>query len=230
MNEKLMEQIVAQVLSRLKKQVLVVLSPAQSHEQAIYQRLMQMTSVSFTVYATDMMSTHENIAQWASLGNIITKETINIEALHQYHCIFLPFIGTKAVGEVANGLFISEESQLVLQGLSQDIPIMALKYHCCPESELNQILGLNKNEQYNNLIKDNIKKAILLGVQFDSFNNIEEKLLIIRCEQNKKSNIKNTNRERYITLKEVMDDPGIYCLKRNKLTDSAIDYLKSLNK
>lgn len=230
MNEKLIEQIVAQVLSRLKKQVLVVLSPAQSYEQGIYQRLMQLSTVSFTVYITEAMSTHANLAQWGSLGKIVTKETVNINTLHQYHCIFLPFIDAKAVGEVANGLFISEESQLVLQGLSQEIPVMALKYHCCPESELNQILGLNKNEQYNSLIKDNINKTILLGVQFDSFNDIEEKLLITRCEQNKKPNIKNINLERYITLKEVMDDPGVYCLKRNKLTDSAMDYLKSLNK
>ena len=228
MNEKLIEQIVAQVLSRLKKQVLVVLSPAQSYEQAIYQRLMQMTSVSFTVYVTDTMSAHKNLAQWASLGKIITKETISIETLHQYHDIFLPFIDMKIVAEVANGLFINEESQLILQALSKNIAVMALKYHCCPESELNQILGFNKNKQYNSLVKDNINKAMLLGVQFDSFNNIEDKLLMTKDIQSEKNEVNDINLERYITLKEVMRSPEIYCLTKNKLTDSAIDYLKSL--
>ncbi len=230
MNEKRIEQIVSQVLQSLKKKVLVVLSPAQGYEQVIYQRLIQLSAVSFSVYVTNEMLANPCYHKWSSLGNILTKSTFETNMLMQYHAVFLPFIDAKTVGEVANGLFTSEESQITLTALALAMPIMALKYHCCPESELNQVLGLNKNKHYNNLIKDNINKAISLGINFDSFNDVENKLLLESNELNIKSKTNQINSSRYITLNEVMNDPGGYSTSKNKLTDSATDYLKSLKK
>ncbi|HGN1704446.1 TPA: hypothetical protein ACKRTE_000248 [Providencia rettgeri] len=228
MNEKLIEQIVQQVLRQLKKQVLVVLSPVEGYQQAIYQRLAQLDSVSFSFYATVSMLQSSHIEKWAELGRVINKSTLSINTLSRYGSLFLPFIDAKGVGEIANGLLVSEESELALSALSQNIPIFALKYHCCPESELSQILGLNKNENYNRLIKDNISKVTKLGIHFDSLNEIEMKFLTNEVAENLKSEINNENPNRYITLKEVMDNPRGYCANENKLTDSAIDYLKSL--
>lgn len=229
MNEKQIEQIIEQVLRQLNQRVLVVLSPVEGYQQAIYQRLTQFSLVSFSFYATQSMSTTPYFAQWSTLGTILNKDTLQLNVLGNYHCVFLPFIDAKVVGEVANGLFTSEESQLILHALAKDIPVLALKNHCCPESELNQILGLDKNNQYNNLIKENMTKLISLGVQFNTLNEIEDKLLKNKFSQ--KMEPKNNHHEsRYITLNEVMKNPGGYIANDNKLTDSAIDYLKSLKK
>ncbi|BBU98976.1 hypothetical protein J0A78_11445 [Providencia rettgeri] len=230
MNEKLIERIVQQVLRQLKRQVLVVLSPVEGYQQAIYQRLAQLDSVSFSFYATASMHQSFDVEKWAELGSVINKSTLSINSLNHYDSLFLPFIDAKVVGEIANGLFMSEESELVFHALSQNMPILALKYHCCPESELSQVLGLNKNENYNQLIKENITKAIKLGVYFDSFNEIENKFLIRDITENLKPEINDEHPNRYITLKEVMNNPRGYCANENKLTDSAIDYLKSLKK
>ncbi|MGV2937169.1 hypothetical protein ACIPUA_19385 [Providencia sp. AGC89] len=228
MNEKLIEQIVQQVLRQLKRQVLVVLSPVEGYQQAIYQRLAQLDSVCFSFYATASMLQSSNMEKWAELGHVIDKNTLSINKLSHYSCLFLPFIDAKVVGEIASGLFVSEESELTLHALSQNIPILALKYHCCPESELSHILGLNKNENYNHLIKENISKAINLGIQFFPLNEIEKKLLTHDISKYLKPEITNETPSRYITLKEVMNNPRGYCANENKLTDSAIDYLKSL--
>ena len=80
------------------------------------------------------------------------------------------------------------------------------------------------------MIKENITKAIKLGVYFDSFNEIENKFLIRDITENLKPEINDEHPNRYITLKEVMNNPRGYCANENKLTDSAIDYLKSLKK
>lgn len=229
MNEKRIEQIVEQIVRQLNQRVLVVLSPVDGYQQAIYQRLAQFSSVSFSFYATELMSSAPCVEQWATLGTVLGKNTFSLNELGKYHCVLLPFIDAKTVGEVASGLFTSEESQLVLHALSRNIPILALKYHCCPESELNQILGVNTNKQYNRLIKDNMTKLISLGVQFNTLNEIEYKLSVNNLNQ--KSEPKNSHhQERYITLNEVMKNPGEYVANSNKLTDSAIDYLKSLKK
>ncbi|UPQ38876.1 hypothetical protein LV777_16455 [Providencia rettgeri] len=230
MNEKLIEQIVQQVLRQLKRQVLVVLSPVEGYQQAIYQRLAQLESVAFSFYATASMLQSSQVEKWAELGSVINKNTLSINGLSHYDSLFLPFIDAKVVGEIANGLFASEESELVLCALSQNMPILALKYHCCPESELSQVLGLNKNENYNRLIKENISKAIKLGIHFDSLNEIEKKISTNELFECLKPEINNEHPSRYITLKEVMNNPRGYCANENKLTDSAIDYLKSLKK
>ncbi|HEM8292185.1 TPA: hypothetical protein U2M59_001440 [Providencia stuartii] len=227
MNEKQIERIVEQVLRQLNPHVLVVLSPVEGYQQTIYQRLTQFLSVSFSLYATQLMPTTPYFAQWATLGTILDKNTLHLNALRNYYCVFLPFIDAKVVGEVANGLFTSEESQLILHALAQNIPVLALKHHCCPESELNQILGLDKNKKYNNIIKENMSKLISLGVEFNTLNEIEGKLLINDFNQELKPK-NNYQKNRYITLKEVMKDPGGYIASNNKLTDSAVDYLKSL--
>ncbi|HHR6080227.1 TPA: hypothetical protein ACS7ZY_002619 [Providencia alcalifaciens] len=227
MNEKMIEQIVLQVLQQLKRRVLVLLSPSQDYQQAVYQRLLQFSSMSFSFYATKEMLAQSTINQWKEIGQCFDIQTFNMEKLAEFHGVFLPFMGTKVLNEVVNGLAISEESEIITQILSRNIPIMALKYHCCPDSDLNQILGLNKNENYNRLIKENMNKAISLGIQFDTFNNIENKMLIKNDEISSEN---KTNQNRYITLREVMNDPKEYSLNKNKLTDSAMDYLKSLKK
>lgn len=230
MNEQLIEQIVQQVLCQLKRRVLVVLSPVEGYQQAIYQRLAQLDAVCFSFYATAPMHEVPNLEKWAALGKLVNENTLLTQQLADYHHIFLPFMDAGVVGEIANGLFTSEESKLTLSALSQNIPVMALKYHCCPESELSQVLGLNKNEKYNHLVKENITKIISLGVQFGSLNEIENKFLSGDIKKEVKPKINNENLNRYITLKEVMNNPRGYSANENKLTDSAIDYLKSLNK
>lgn len=228
MKEELIERIVQRVLRQLKRHVLVVLSPVEGYQQAIYQRLAQLDSVAFSFYATASMLQSSQVEKWAELGSVVNKNTLSMNGLSHYDSLFLPFIDAKVVGEIANGLFASEESELVLQALSQNMSTLALKYHGCPESELSQVLGLNKNENYNQLIKENISKVIKLGIYFDSFNEIENKLLTKGIAENLKPEINNEYPSRYITLKEVMNNPRGYCANENKLTDSAIDYLKSL--
>lgn len=230
MNEKRIERIVQQVLRQLKRQVLVVLSPVEGYQQAIYQRLAQLDSVSFSFYATASMLQSSDVEKWAELGSVVNKSTLSISRLNHYSSLFLPFIDAKVVGEIANGLFVSEESELALHALSQNMSILALKYHCCPESELSQVLGLNKNENYNRLIKENISKAINLGIHFGSLNEVEKKFIVNEITEELKPEINNEHPNRYITLKEVMNNPRGYCANENKLTDSAIDYLKSLKK
>ncbi|AXH63988.1 MULTISPECIES: hypothetical protein [Providencia] len=230
MNEKRIERIVQQVLRQLKRQVLVVLSPVEGYQQAIYQRLAQLDSVSFSFYATASMLQSADVEKWAELGSVVNKSTLSISRLSHYDSLFLPFIDAKVVGEIANGLFVSEESELALHALSQNMSILALKYHCCPESELSQVLGLNKNENYNRLIKENISKAINLGIHFGSLNEVEKKFIVNEITEELKPEINNEHPNRYITLKEVMNNPRGYCANENKLTDSAIDYLKSLKK
>lgn len=229
MNERVIEQIVSQVLRQLRKRILVLITPALDYEQVVYQRLKQLSMVSFSVYMTEEQVKQGHLVDWKQLGEVLTVDTLLCSTLREYDSLFVPFIDAQLVNEIANGSPVSEAGQIILSDLAQNIPVMALKYHCCPESELNQILGFNKNKQYNHLIKENIRKTISLGIQFDVLNEIENKILLTEFN-NIKPKENDNNLIRYITLHEVMNDPRAFSLNTHKLTDSAIDYLKTLNK
>ncbi len=47
---------------------------------------------------------------------------------------------------------------------------------CQPNSEINQILGLNQNEHYNLVLKQNIERLISMGITFCSINEVEDNL------------------------------------------------------
>ena len=53
-------------------------------------------------------------------------------------------------------------------------------------------------------------------------------LLIHNLKFINKTETKQLNNNRYITLKQVMSNPEKYQVSQDKLTDSAIEYLKSL--
>ncbi|SPZ22553.1 Uncharacterised protein [Providencia rettgeri] len=97
MNEKLIERIVQQVLRQLKRQVLVVLSPVEGYQQAIYQRLAQLDSVSFSFYATASMHQSFDVEKWAELGSVINKSTLSINSLNHYDSLFYRLLMQKSL-------------------------------------------------------------------------------------------------------------------------------------
>lgn len=230
MDAQLIERIVAEIEKRMKKSVLLALTPAPGYQDEICQRINTFSHIRFSLFVTTPAQESHDLSKWRHLGDIHKVDEFDVNNLSSYHALFVPYFDKKLVGEIINGLSMSEEGELIHSALTQNIPVMALPYFCQPESELNEILGLNKNKEYNLLIQENINRLKLLGVSFYSINEIESHL--IDNNHNKKTEcypeIKKENNNRYITLNEVMNKPGEYCLSQDKLTDSAIEYLKSL--
>ncbi|MBI6528207.1 hypothetical protein JEP40_03545 [Proteus vulgaris] len=230
MDDQLIERIVAEIEKRMKKSVLLALTPAPGYQDEICQRINTFSHIRFSLFVTTPAQACHDLSKWRHLGDMYKADEFDVNNLSSYHTLFVPYFDKKLVGEIVNGLSMSEEGKLIHSALAQNIPVMALPYFCQPESELNEILGLNKNKEYNLLIQENIKRLKLLGICFYSINEIETHLT--DNNHNKKPEyypeIKKENNNRYITLNEVMNKPGEYCLSQDKLTDSAIEYLKNL--
>ncbi|MEQ4924296.1 hypothetical protein [Proteus hauseri] len=231
MDNQLIERIVAEIEKRMKKSVLLALTPAAGYQDEICQRIGTFSALRFSLFVTESAKDYHDLAKWRHLGDMHSANEFNLNLLSPYQALFIPFLDKKLVGEIVNGLFISEEGQLIHAALAQNIPIIALPYFCQPESELNEILGLNKNNQYNLLIQENINRLKSMGVIFCSMNEVEDNLanyeINNRASPEYKPEIKKEHSDRYITLNEVMNKPGEYSLSQDKLTDSAIEYLKS---
>ncbi|NBN03110.1 MULTISPECIES: hypothetical protein [Proteus] len=232
MDNLLIERIVAEIEKRMKKSVLLALTPAPGYQDEICQRINTFSHVRFSLFVTAQAQVSHDLSKWRHLGEMYNAGEFDINTLSSYHALFIPYFDKKLVGEIINGLFISEEGKLIHSALAKNIPIIALPYFCRPESELNEILGLNKNKEYNLLIQGNISRLKSMGIMFHSINNVEANLINHdinhQAKPENKLEIKQENNNRYITLNEVMNNPGEYHLSQDKLTDSAIEYLKSL--
>lgn len=232
MDDQLIERIVTEIEKRMKKPVLLALTPAPGYQDEICQRISMFSRIRFSLFVTTQAQVSHDLSKWRHLGEMHNASEFDCQQLSTYHALFVPYFDKKLVGEIINGLFISEEGKLIHSALAQNIPIIALPYFCQPESELNEILGLNKNKEYNLLIQENISRLKSMGIMFHPINDVEANLInggvSHQGKPEYKPEIKHENNNRYITLNEVMNKPGEYHLSQDKLTDSAIEYLKSL--
>ncbi|KLN96897.1 hypothetical protein [Moellerella wisconsensis] len=240
MDNQLFEQLVNQIMQRFQPKVLLVLTAASGYQHEIYQRLKQCNRCHFSLYIAENARHIHSLEQWDQLGEVINPEQATlVTCLAQYQHLFIPFMDFSTLGDLANGLFNRQETQLIHAALMQNINIIALAYNCSPTSELNTLLGMNKNTAHNQLIQKNIEQLIGSGIDFCSLPDAEHKLTSHQTYSEKpyfdksgypdqKSEIAPITEQRYITLNDVMNNPGEYNSTRSKLTDSAIDYLKNL--
>ncbi|OEJ06825.1 hypothetical protein BHE89_19365, partial [Shigella sp. FC1967] len=177
MDNQLIERIVAEIERRMKKSVLLALTPAPGYQDEICQRINTFSHIRFSLFVTTQAQVSHDLSKWRHLGDMYNASEFDYQQLSTYHALFVPYFDKKLVGEIINGLFISEEGKLIHSALAQNIPVMALPYFCQPESELNEILGLNKNKEYNLLIQENISRLKSMGIIFQPINDIEANLI-----------------------------------------------------
>ena len=231
MDNQLIEHLVSTIMQRLQKRTLLVLTNASGYKNEIYDRLAQCHCSNFSIYvAENALKTHQ-VDKWQQLGEIIHPEQQDlISLLSQYQNILIPFMDFSTLGDLANGIFNQYETKLIHIALMKNINTLALKYNCDPTSELNEILDLGENKKHNLLIQNNIEQLTQSGIQFCTIQDMERALTNNESQYNTeaKPEIDSTMIDRYITLNEVMKNPKKYCLTNNKLTASAIDFLKNM--
>lgn len=226
MDKSLLEFIVAQVLNRLKKKVLIILTKGEGYKCEIYNRLSQYDSLTFSIMIADNAVIQHPEDKWCHLGNIVRPDMSSLPAeLSNYDSLLVPFMDFETLAEITNGLFFSDSARIINHALLQQRKVVALDYNCNPHSELNQVLGIAKQSAYGYQIQHNINVLNDYGIVFCNMNEVEETLLstVINLHPN---NIKNSSC-RYITLNDVLHNPVYSISSSEKFTDLAIEYLKS---
>nr|WP_314263986.1 hypothetical protein [uncultured Moellerella sp.] len=231
MDNQLVEQLVNKIMQRLQKRTLLILTNASGYKNEIYDRLAECHFSAFSIYIADNALKIHEIDKWQQLGEIFDPQQQDlISLLSQYQNVLIPFMDFSTLGDLAQGIFNKNETQLIHYALMKNINTVALKYNCDPTSELNEILGLGENKKHNLLIKNNIEQLTDSGMQFCTIQQMESSLTQHQSQHNSEAvpEIDSIIIDRYITLNEVMKNPKKYYLTNNKLTDSAIDFLKKV--
>lgn len=228
MNENIVETLVAEILKRLQKKVLLVLTNAGGYQDEIYIRMRYYNNFSFSIMIAENAVNQHDVDKWRQLGDIVNFDEHSLPAaLDKFDSLFIPFLDFETMGDVANGIFTTDGAQVINYALMKNINVLALDYNCNPKSELNQVLGLNKNAGYNGQLQTNINKIVSSGVQLCTMNEIESKWnpAESKLEYEPRGIIESPLR--YITLNDVINSGRDSFSNNEKLTDLAVEYLKT---
>ncbi|MBW9462026.1 hypothetical protein FHC49_11840 [Kluyvera sp. EC_51] len=220
MSEQQIDRLVAQILQRLQPPVLVMVTAADGYRQAIRQRLAGCGQR--LVLAMD--ETLEDAAAWHQLGEVLP---LSGEPPMGYKALLLPFLDYPQAADLVNGTLHSPVARRLHEALLAGIPVLALRYHCCPHSELNQLRGAVIDSAYTAHIDATLARLAACGVTLCTMNELLEKLT---TGVTAPAPAPLAATRRYLTVTDIVNNPSLAARPDVVLTDAAVDYVKTKKK
>lgn len=136
MTDEQMEYLVERIIQRLRPPVLVMVGPAAGYRQAIRSRLAgcgQHLQLALDESVTDA-------ALWQAVGETLPSNAWQ-EALPStaWRAVVVPFLDYPLAADLVNGTLQNPQARRLHAALLTGMPVLALRYHCDPASELNQL-------------------------------------------------------------------------------------------
>lgn len=222
MTDEEIERLVTRIIHRLQPPVLVMVTAADGYRQAIRRRL---AACGLPLH----IALDEGIpdaACWQETGAIIPPSAWQ-EALPAmaWRAAIVPFLDYPLAADLANGSLHSPFARRLHEALLSGLPVLALRYHCDPDSELNQLYGAATHSAYAGQMRATLARLTECGVTLCDMNELLERLTSGSAAP---SPVNATRR--YLTVTDVVNNPALAAAPDAELTDAAIDFLKNRKK
>jgi hypothetical protein len=219
MTDEQIEGLVARMIQRLQPPVLVMVTAADGYRTAIRQRL---AGCGYPL----RIALEEGLADadaWQAAGEIIPSSTWQ-DALPAapWRAVLLPFLDYSLAADLLNGTLRSPVARRAHDALLAGIPVLALRYHCDPHSELNQLRGAQADSAYAGHLQATLARLEACGVFLGTMNALLAKLKTPAAPA-----VISSEARRYLTVTDVVNNPALAATPHAQLTDAAIDFLKN---
>ncbi|MDW3537847.1 hypothetical protein NQ283_26510, partial [Escherichia coli] len=141
-----------------------------------------------------------------------------------YKALLLPFLSYPLAVDIVNGTLQSPVAQRVHDALLAGIPVLALRFYCDPQSELNALRG-TVHSDYAAHLSATLTGLSECGITLCSMNEMLEKLATDVSSQSPVS-----HHRRYLTVTDIVNNPALAKSPDAVLTDAAVDFLKAQKK
>ncbi|MDO6541889.1 hypothetical protein [Photobacterium sanguinicancri] len=234
-NDSTINTIVEQVLAKMGKPTLIVLTAANGYHHEIANQLATWQGIHWHILASQ--NSNQNLKnELMAVQHLGTQAhwdgTNPSEWLNQYEQILFPYLDFATLGEVSNGMYLSPAAVLFQYALMKGMPTYVLDYQCDLTSELNQLLGLSTNAAMCERAKQQLVTITTLGAKSGSLTDIkavmqETKTQGMALNKPETPSVSTADPlSGYITLNEVKSKGvNAYTLQDN-LTDLAAEYIK----
>ena len=218
MTEQQIERLVTEIIRRMQPPVLVMVTAATGYRDVIRQRLAR-SRESLHIALDEGIEDRE---LWQSLGETLPAADWQQSLPSvQYKALLLPFLDYSLAADLVNGSLQNPIARRIHDALLAGIPVLALRYHCDPNSELNQLCGTVADSAYAAHIKSTLARLVNCGVTLCTMNELLEKLAPERDIPSLP-----TTRRRYLTVKDIVANPSLAEIPDAVMTDAAVDFIK----
>lgn len=224
MNDKELERMVARILQRLQPPVAVLVTAASGYREIIRDRLASCGQRLQVVLDEGLVDSE----RWRTLG-----ETLSIGDQPPEPCraLVLPFLDYSLAAGLVNGTLHNPAAMRIQEALLAGVPVLALRYHCDPGSELNQLRGAAARSAYAEQMQATLARLAECGVTLCSMNELLEKLADGKLPRKLSGNTADATPiarpHRYLTVADVSGNPALASAPAARLTDAARDFIKN---
>ena len=223
MTNQQMEDLVERIIQRLRPPVLVMVTAAAGYRQAIRQRL---AGCGESLHLA-LESGIDDGEQWQAIGKTLAAaDWQHALPSASYKALLLPFLDYPLAADLVKGSLHGPVARRVHDALLSGLPVLALRYHCDPGSELNQLRGAQPDSAYAGHMQATLARLAECGVTLCTMNELLEKLASGR----EATAAPASSPRRYLTVTDVVNNPALACAPEAQLTDAAIDFLKNRKK
>lgn len=223
MTDQQMEDLVERIIQRLRPPVLVMVTAAAGYRHAIRQRL---AGCGESLHLA-LDSGIDDGEQWRAIGKTLPAADWQQELPSvSYKALLLPFLDYPLATDLVKGSLHGPVARRVHDALLSGLPVLALRYHCDPASELNQLRGAQPDSAYAGHMQATLARLAECGIALCTMNELLEKLASGRGATAPSA----SGPRRYLTVTDVVNNPALACAPEAQLTDAAIDFLKNRKK
>lgn len=223
MTDEQIECLVERIIQRLRPPVLVMVTAAAGYRHAIRQRLAGCGESLHLALDGGI----EDGEQWQAIGKTLyAADWQNALPSAPYKALLLPFLDYPLAADLVNDSLHSPLTRRVHDALISGLPVLALRYHCDPTSELNQLLGAQPNAAYAGHIQSTLARLAECGVTLCTMNELLARL----ASASEVTTPPVSAARRYLTVTDVVNNPALASAPEAQLTDAAIDFLKNRKK
>ncbi len=223
MTDQQMEDLVERIIQRLRPPVLVMVTAAAGYRHAIRQRL---AGCGESLHLA-LDSGIDDGEQWRAIGKTLPAADWQQELPSaSYKALLLPFLDYPLAADLVKGSLHGPVARRVHDALLSGLPVLALRYHCDPASELNQLRGAQPDSAYAGHMQATLARLAECGIALCTMNELLEKLASGREAAAPPA----IGPRRYLTVTDVVNNPALACAPEAQLTDAAIDFLKNRKK
>lgn len=223
MTDQQMEALIERIIQRLRPPVLVMVTAAAGYRHAIRQRL---AGCGENLHLA-LDSGIDDGEQWRAIGKTLPAADWQQELPSaSYKALLLPFLDYPLAADLVKGSLHSPLARRVHDALLSGLPVLALRYHCDPASELNQLRGAQPDSAYAGHMQATLARLAECGITLCTMNELLEKLA-----SGREATVAPASApRRYLTVTDVVNNPALAGAPQAQLTDAAIDFLKNRKK
>ena len=223
MTDQQMEDLVERIIQRLRPPVLVMVTAAAGYRHAIRQRLAGCGERLHLALDSGI----DDGEQWRAIGKTLPAADWQQELPSaSYKALLLPFLDYPLAADLVKGSLHGPVTRRVHDALLSGLPVLALRYHCDPASELNQLRGAQPDSAYAGHMQATLARLAECGIALCTMNELLEKLASGRGATAPSA----SGPRRYLTVTDVVNNPALACAPEAQLTDAASDFLKNRKK